>query len=432
MERRASLLAAALAASLACGERGPEQVYVDAPWPASHTVVVVRVDATGEATGEPRILAPGAAVEWTLEDETTRLRVLTFADGADVTRCGATRDTGRARLPSADAEYLVASLNGAPRVLEADDASPALYFATCDPPTTAVDCPTYDVIRYDATAAPDRNLSGLATSDEGILVSLAGRADEGQSHLLKRDGDDLVPVPSDPLFGPDGLRDLVMAEGRIFTANGNGVFEIDAFGRATKLGDAHPAVEGVLAADAETIAAFGPGGLEPITGDLPAITDPVEYAWSVGDPRSAGTVYAIVDYGILKLRGGEWVVDDRFGQESWQVLGGDAEVVAAGNQTGEVQIRRGPEDWQSLGVPPGNGSRIRVVQALGGGRIMVGGNDGLLAVWDGQGWCEVPPFVVSPIDDIIVVGGSIYVASRHIESVVGDAGAVFRLLVAPP
>lgn len=422
-----------IAVSLLLAACAPEaqRLHSAPPWPPSHTVVLLAVDARGAPLGAPLVFGPAEVVQLPLPEQASRLVAFTYAQGQGLLQCGVRIGGTQAALPTADQTYGSGPLPADTLVFTALSEAPFdLRFDRCTP--AAQQCPRFEVTRIDAPEVVDQDLVALAWAPDGQLYVAPSKTVRGAPYLLRVDaGPSLVALPSDPAWMGGGLRAFSAQEGGFVGVSDRSLIELDAQARVRSATTAPEDPAGLLDLGPDDRLVFGATGLVAVRGATEPIFDPVLSGLFV----EPDLVLALTSQGILRRQGTQWGDDYVFGElESWQALGGDGAAQVAVNQVGQVLLRRGPGVWENLGTPPAPPQRLRAAAGLGAGRVVVAGNYGFFALWTGARWC-VPPVVVANTLLAVVSeadGETFWIASASLDSVQGDLPFLLRVrLIAP-
>lgn len=403
---RRSILAFALGAVSAtlsaCTDR--VTVYIAPPWSKDQLVVLVTLDAYGAIVdSEPHVYSGADTIELDLPpDRPSRLLArlypgtLTGPDGTPARDCGIkVQSTNTLQDPSS--AWITPVIDGSSEdvsfSIDVDQhaSSVPLGFSQCE---RTLNCDGYSMtllslephIQTHRAAIVDSSLAYFAArheidpgGDPTVFVSVTGTMATvlPDSMILQGSPDNMIWDPAGWMWIVSGgvprryTRDLtpltqprierikkvhVGVDGtRMFLSKDGVVFE-----------ESNPSTTGYAAQD------FFPPDVSRM------------------DVVRSDRVAALASSSIYFFDGTTWHKEhDVSLLENVSAIGGDADVFAVGGEIENVRVRNEAMGiWDGPLVRPfDKGLRIRVVDGAGGGRFIVAGDSGAVAVWTGSTWC---------------------------------------------
>lgn len=434
--RTITALLVTAAAVFGCGDPSPKQLYSPPPWPDSHTVVLTWLSEAGEVVQAPEVFEPGQAVSVDVPKDADRLLVLTYEDArGDLLRCKATLGGARPLLPTPDTVFETGTLSneGTLALTPRPTAPPLeLRYAECTPDPEP-GCPTLKLTTYTVPDANNRDLHAITAFAGRVLVSPTAGSGPVVHQLYQVLGEAVQPVALPQPVGnsAEGLRALTADATSIWGAQGRTAYQLNEnyevhsssvapffVQRLIAEGDGGP----VLAtADSE-----GVGGVFDVTGQLAAIDEPSDGAVLAGPDRR----FVLLNGAIMRWQSGAWVVAHRFDtNESYLVLGGNRQTMAAASVAGELLVREETDPtWRRLPAEPTFGTKLRVVLPIGQGGLLVAGNDGFIGFWHAGRWCAPPARAfTNTVLSGVVHEGAAYLGTGHISTLQGDSPIVVKV-----
>jgi hypothetical protein len=421
-------------------------IFSEAPWSREDWVVVVVSDeARRPLAPDPQLLLPGQALNLELQgDQAVQVEAWSFpaedAGGPRLERCGPTFGGQGRRLSEPSGSWSSTlgppdetagiSLNPAsPEGLLRLDLREACLLTACEG------------LRVERISAPfgDRKLEQLAVlDDERVIVSSdlnddAGGFDvwsvEGEAWRRLEGGSALTTPPADLAFDPE--------RGRVVGSLKDGqTFEIDPNTGLIQLTETStPGLVRSVFGGGRWVR-YGAAGLEVRRGpNLPRLDDNVLSITMPGLNRialSSSTATYFYDGGTGFRR-----ERPTKRNEKWNVAAGDDEILAFAGSGSEILIRDPSNElWTTLARPLGSGLQVRGLVAIGGQRLLVAGEIGLLAILDpklgSDGACLVdPPPVTADLLNLALspTGRVAYAVTNELDSVSGDAPQLLRITV---
>lgn len=431
-----SIIAVLVAAAAFGCDRSALQLYAPPPWPASHTVVLVWLSDVDEAVAPVEVFAPGQVVSVDAPDDAQRLLALAYEDeGGDLQRCGATLGGSRALLPEPNAIFEARALLAEsglqlnPRTL-----GPPLdlRFAQCEP-TPEPACPELKLTTYPVPGAIDRDMHALTVFRGEIFTSATAGEGPVQHQLYRVQDEEVVPVTLPQPLGNsgDGLRAMTSDADKIWGAQGRRVFELNADLEVQTSSRAHFYVQRLISeGNGGPVVATGDndgdGGVFDVTGQLTSINESSDGAVLAGP----GQRFVLLNGAIMQWRSEAWAVAHRFDiDESYYVMGGDRTAMAAAGLVGELLLRDEAADtWLQIPPDPQFITKMRLVLSMGEGRLLLGGNDGFITLWDRDRWCTPPTRSFTNILlGGVVTQGVAYLSTSHIAAAIGDSPLIVKV-----
>lgn len=408
----------------------PGLQYSPAPWPQTHTAVLVPLDEDGALVQDPTVYSPGEPVQFELTDRVVRLVVQSYQDSAgDLVRCGVTSGGSLPRLPMPDATYLATELRSAmPFALEpvSDGLDFGLRYARCAPPPPS--CPTATLVELPSDIVLDTAIRAMAVYRGALYMSAGGG---GGRQLYRLEGARFVPVALPEPVGQRnaGFRTLAAAGDELWATQGDSMYRLGpdfsvltstrapfSVRRVTVEGNGGPVIA--------TTDDDGVGGVFDATGQTPAMTVPANGAVLEGEDHR----YLLAGRAVHRWQSGAWSIERELeAEEGFSALGGDHEVVAGADGFGNILVRTMDGRWTSHAAAEGS-RKLEVILHLGGGRIFFAGRRGLGLLWTGERWCPVADRgFANDFAAGVIFEGDVYLSTDDIDSVFGDRAMVFRL-----
>lgn len=380
-------------------------LFVESTWPASDWVVLVATGAAGELLwASPHLHAPGEVVSFELRaGDPVRFLIRTFlppgAGGPDLAACGVTFGGPGATLPAPHSAYRtelleLGEVERATAELDTEPRDLDLRFERCLLPRFP--CEELGVERLDTAGAAGTTLLSVAATDDEAALVLAARDTTGPTWLGRIDAR-RVSLLEELRYATRG-RDLARdGDGRVHAVTEQEHLVLSATGQLRAVHALTDKASGLAAGEDGTLAAFGDDGVELLTegaltqSPLGARLGPVS-ALAIA---SASRAVAITDPDFFFFDGTSWSSEHTSRAsafEKWDAVAGDASQFVGVDRNGLV-IRRdeATRSWMNHPRPFPEGPRWRDVAVLSGGRLVVVGDAGNVAVWTGDGWCTALP-----------------------------------------
>lgn len=421
-------------------------LFTAAPWKEEDWVVVAVTDHDRlPVATEPRLLQPGQPLAFDVpEDQAVQVEAWAFlaeeAGGPRLGTCGTIYGGQGRRLRDPIGSW--SSALGPP-----DGATGINLQVTTDEGLLRLDvreacvrtaCEGLIVERISAPFA-DRKLEQLVVLDENrVIVSSDLNDDAGGFDVWAVDGKDwrrldggaaLTTPPAHLVLDPE--RGVVVG-----SLQGGQDFEIDPqTGRIQLTGTSTPGLLRSAFGGGRWVR-YGAAGLEVRRGpNLPPLGDNVLSITMPGLNRiafSSSTATYFYAGGPSFRR--ERIADDR---EKWNIAAGDDEILAFAGTGSKVLIRDPANElWNGLSRPFGTGSAIRGMVPIGGARLLVAGETGLLGILDqkrgSDGVCLVtpPPVTADLLGLVLSPSGRVaYATTNELDSVEGDSPQLLRISV---
>ena len=397
-----------MAALAGCGD---SDVFLSQPWPSAHVAVVVTADADGDPVGPLRVIGPGeAATKWSIASTgDTRLYARSWApevrapDGRGLVECGLTLGgTGPVVAPPSGS-WVTSVLSASADPVFAVEAAPIRRFdlrlRQCQ---VELICFGYEAR---SVAVPDgfRPKAVVHVGPHALVASTPTEPD-GPTRILRLRRTQAALLPSDLRLGSGKIRALTHDRSaephRVMLVYDTGrIVTLDDDGQYTGEFKVQPAFHFDTGVDGESMFAsdvgfyrLGPGmtEAETIADTLPSFRSPEQ----IDEVRVFDRDVRLfrVDTELWEWTTGGWSLDyegepfDIFSQ-----VGTDADFRGL---VGEFEVVRIEDpatgQWTGLDRPFDQGHRFRGIDGLRQGRFAIVGERASAAVWNGEGWCQLP------------------------------------------
>lgn len=393
-------------------------MQVDPPWSKDQLVVLTVLDAFGESREiKPSVYLDDEPIELQLPaDGGSRLlirtydRALTGPDGSPARDCDIVVSTEHA-LPDPQQTWLSPVLDSDTETVSfsGDDAEYAnnvpLGFGAC----IELDCSGY---RAELVAAPPNIRTHRVVVVDKSLAYFAGRAPAEQMNdatiIGRIEGSQITILPAitglrgkpdDMVWHPDGYLWMLSGETlRKFDRN----FQLLPSARINRITSVLVGSDGTTFLIDKDGGIFSPSETSTSTwdrrSDFPAIADRMAVA---GRDR----IFLHGERGLWRFDGMTWSREyDVPFLENISAITADAELAVVVGEIENVRMRDElNRNWLlRLSRPFDNGLRLRAVKSVGGGRFIVTGDSGAVAVWTGSYWCSLGYTTPITLTDIAV------------------------------
>jgi hypothetical protein len=365
-------------------------VFVDAPWPADQTAVVVVARPDGAPIAGP--IVDRSPLELELEAEPPfRIHARTYEAGALGGGCAVAIGGEGFELPPPAGAYVADIADLESDVVFAVTGEPADFdlVTTCAP---AVTCPRASVRHIPLEPLIGHTIVALQALDSTLVVVGSNAVRAGSPLLLRLDGGDADLLDTSTV--PGALRSLAAGGGTVYGATVDAVFAYDDATRAFEVAPMPVPIKGVEPVPGSPPIAFGDTGIFEVFATRTA-TAPIETFRSrvraIEVLRSDLAVLIDESNLLYSFDGAGWTEETPLQGvqiESFRrVAGGAGTFVAIGLR--ENAFLREGSGWRRLPPPFDRGRDLSDVVHLGGSRYVVAGDFGSAAHWDGSTWCPI-------------------------------------------
>lgn len=150
--------------------------------------------------------------------------------------------------------------------------------------------------------------------------------------------------------------------------------------------------------------------------------------------RSPTDLTVLTSSAIFHSDGQSWVKErELVPEEGWRGIGGDPDQTVAVAINGNVLLRDPlRRSWSSLGNPWLQRKLYDAV-GLGSGRLLIAGQDGLLAIRRNGVFCELERVSPNNLENLALApsGSTLYVGPNHNSSIVGDDTPLLKVTLPP-
>lgn len=437
--RWAQLLCVGLGAvgASACSE--DQQLFVTTPWSEGLTQLLVVTNADDSPRpGELQLLGPGAPIALKVRaEETVKLHVWLLPeslDGVVLEGCGVTLGgEGEAVPGKAVLEAYVAGpleFESTERIdfeaIPLADRPPFdLHFARCAP--SKEQCRRSQVTRTQSRGFPDFDFRGLAAVDDDVaFLALGPPSGLLGFHLFRFAQGEFTPLETGGLGSK--VRNLCFDGERVWGGSLENVrfgYALDGTLTTTAAGDER---RPLLACGDGQVLEYGPGGLRGWRGpEVPPLDENVLDVVLLPDRQA----WALTSSAIFHLEDATWRTEATFrARERWTGLGGNADQLLSVSVQGGILERRGPHAWENAGKPWSD-RQLYDVGSVAGGRALISGQDGLMALRREAVICEVDPVTNSNLEVLSASpsGRVVWIGADDNNSVEGDDPVLVRVEV---
>lgn len=363
-----------------CGDRA---LFLERPWGADRTVVVVATDTDGAPLAPPAI-GGGATVRFDLvADPPFSLFAQVFAPEVLAPDCPIGFEGAGSLLPDEREVFSVLVRDFSAAAAFAPAESPGIAVkTTC---TVPLPCPRMSIesTRIDELDAGLTAILPLSST----RVLLGG---ERTPSIVEVDGSERRVIDSGALGG--GIRSLAWDGAAVIGSTFQSAFRLELDTATYQLEEAPPPVRGLELVPGGPPVLYGDFGVREVLGASSATTAIERISVRVRHVRVAPNGQAIlIDEGnvVYGFNGIFWRIENPstggLTTESFRRVAGDESSFMLVGKRENVFLRRG-EAWQQLPVAFNRGVDFTDAVALGGGRFFVVGEFGTGALYQ-DGWC---------------------------------------------
>lgn len=398
-----------------------EPVLIAPPWDGDRQVALFLVDDDLRTVDGPRVVLSDEAASFSF-DESVGRRVLALAypsvaDGFyDLTKCGVVETTEASQtIVSAQQAWLSSPVRDDGTFdFSPSDVRRSLGLVRCDPdPCPSVQTEIWPVGLVGGGAR------GVAVLDDGdVVVAITDREKENSWLVRMRDGEDVWRIELDGAVARsvawDGDRTLYTFVDAVLTA-----FDLDG-NPATPL-RAVPVGNRVASDGRGNLAAATADGLLSLNGTWPDVDGSFEQLTLV---PGAGLAFGAL--GVWRFDGATWSLD--LPDVPYNRLAGDETVLLAFNEVGGFIAYRDAE-WRELDLPE-TYVRMAAGTGRGGGRLVLAGDDGKVALETPKGWCALEPQVGQRfVYAVATEGGRVVTLGAELRNTPNEDPVVMRIRI---